>query len=61
MLARWATPMSDTLCHIEIVKDGHHFIARTTTDAGEKEYKNTVFEDMLTEMLITLQEQLVDS
>lgn len=49
------------LCQIEVLKDGHFFIARTLTDTGQaKEYKNTVFEDMLTEMLITLQEQLVD-
>jgi outer membrane biosynthesis protein TonB len=50
----------ETLCQIEIVKDGHVFIARTETDAGAKEYKNTVFEDLLTEMLITLQEQMAD-
>ena len=49
------------LCQIEVLKDGHFFIARTQTDTGQvKEYKNTVFEDLLTEMLITLQEQLVD-
>ncbi len=49
----------DQICHIEILKDGQHFIARTETEDGsEKEYKNTVFEDMLTEMFITLQEQL---
>lgn len=52
--------MADMLCHIEIVKEGHFFIARTETDAGEKEFKNTVFEDMLTEMMITLEEQLID-
>ncbi len=52
--------MSESLCHIDIVKDGHFFIARTETDAGDKEYKNTVFEDLLTEMVITLQEQLID-
>ena len=50
----------ETLAQIEIVKDGHFFIARAQTDAGAKEYKNTVFEDLLTEMLITLQEQLAD-
>lgn len=54
-------PGRDTLCQIEIVKDGHFFIARTQTEgAADKEYKNTVFEDLLTEMVITLQEQLVD-
>jgi hypothetical protein len=46
------------LAQIEILKDGHFFIARTQTEAGSKEYKNTLFEDMLTEMVITLQEQL---
>lgn len=49
------------IAHIDIVKDGHFFIARTETDAGEKEYKNTVFEDMLTEMFLTLQEQLPEA
>jgi hypothetical protein len=50
-----------TLCQIEILKDGHFFIARTQTESGQaKEFKNTVFEDLLTEMLITLQEQLAD-
>jgi hypothetical protein len=50
----------EALCQIEILKDGHFFIARTSTEAGQKEYKNTVFEDMLTEMVITLQEQLAE-
>jgi hypothetical protein len=41
------------------MKDGHHFIATTeTADGKEKEYKNTVFEDMLTEILISVQENL---
>jgi hypothetical protein len=54
--------MTQTLCHIEIVKDGHFFIGRTEMhDGSEKEYKNTVFEDLLTEMLITLQEGLIDN
>ncbi len=53
--------MTDSLCHIEIVKDGHHFIGRTETEAGEKEYKNTIFEDLLMEMMMTLQEQVVDA
>lgn len=53
--------MQDMLAHIEILKDGHFFIARTETEGGEKEYKNTVFEDLLTEMVITLQEQLHES
>ncbi|HET6399355.1 MAG TPA: hypothetical protein VFH47_07355 [Candidatus Thermoplasmatota archaeon] len=49
----------DILCQIEVLKDGHFFIARTVTEGtAPKEYKNTVFEDLLTEMLTTLQEQL---
>lgn len=53
--------MAEALAQIEILKDGHFFIGRTHTNAGgSKEYKNTVFEDMLTEMVITLQEQLAD-
>ncbi len=49
------------LCHIEILKDGHFFIARTQAEGvASKEYKNTVFEDMLTEMVITLAEQMAD-
>jgi cell pole-organizing protein PopZ len=49
----------DIMCQIEILKDGHFFIARTLTEGTPpKEYKNTVFEDLLTEMLTTLQEQL---
>ena len=50
----------EALCLIEIVKDGHFFIARSETRAGTKEYKNTVFEDMLTEVVITVQEQIGD-
>ncbi len=49
------------LCHIHVLKDGQFFIARTETQDGQtKEFKNTVFEDMLTEMMITLQEQIVE-
>lgn len=56
-----ANSMDDLLCHIEILKDGHYFIARTEVQDGtEKEFKNTVFEDMLTEMVITLQEQMAE-
>jgi hypothetical protein len=53
--------MSDLLAHVEILKDGHFFIARTQTKTGDKEHKNTVFEDMLTEMFLTLQEQIPEA
>ncbi|HLF16753.1 MAG TPA: hypothetical protein VI796_04900 [Candidatus Thermoplasmatota archaeon] len=53
--------MRETLCQIEILKDGHFFIARTQAEGiAPKEYKNTVFEDMLTEMVVNLQEQMTD-
>lgn len=51
--------MSELLAHIEIMKDGHHFLATTeTADGKEKEYKHTIFEDMLTEILTSIQENL---
>ncbi len=51
--------MGEFVCHIDLVKDGQHFVARTETEGGEeKEYKNTVFEDLLTEMFLNLQETI---
>lgn len=52
--------MDDTLAQIEIVKEGHLFVARTSAGGVEKEYRNAVFEDMLSEMVTTLQDQLHD-
>ena len=47
------------LCWIELVKNGNVFIARSNTYRGaSKEYKNRVLEDMLTELILELQEEI---
>ena len=49
----------ETVCHIEILKDGRHFVARAHLANGSvKEYRHQIFEDVLTEMVIDLQEEL---
>ena len=51
----------ETVCHIEIVKDGQDFVARVhLSDGSTKEYRHRVFEDALTEMVIDLQEELAE-
>ena len=49
--------MAESLCRIEILKEGSEFIAKAQTQGGTKEYRNTVFEDLLREMFIDLQEE----
>ena len=50
-----------TVCHIEIIKDGQDFVARVHLLNGTtKEYRHQIFEDALTEMVIDLQEELAD-
>lgn len=47
------------LCWIELVKSGNVFVARSNTHNGvHKEYKNRVLEDMLTELIVELQEEI---
>lgn len=47
------------ICRIEIIKDGKDFAARTHLSSGSiKEYRHQVFEDLLTELVIDLQETL---
>jgi len=49
----------ETICHIEIIKDGRDFVARVHLSSGNvKEYRHQIFEDVLTEMVIDLQEEL---
>jgi len=48
--------IEESLCRIEILKEGSEFIARAQTQAGTKEYRNTVFEDLLRELFIDMQE-----
>jgi hypothetical protein len=51
----------ETVCHIEIIKDGQDFVARVHLLNGTtKEYRHQIFEDALTEMVIDLQEELAD-
>ena len=48
----------ETVCYIEISKDGQHFVARAhMPDGSIKEYRHQVFEDVLTEMVVELQEE----
>ncbi len=48
--------VEESLCRIEILKVGSEFIARTQTQGGTKEYRNMIFEDLLRELFIDLQE-----
>ena len=51
----------ETVCHIEIVKAGRDFVSRVhLADGTTTEYRNQVFEDALTEMVIDLQEELAE-
>jgi hypothetical protein len=51
----------ETVCHIEIIKDGQDFVARVHLINGvTKEYRHQIFEDALTEMVIDLQEELAE-
>jgi hypothetical protein len=49
----------EPICQIKVIKDGRDFAARTYLENGEiKEYRNPVFEEVLTEMVIDLQDIL---
>jgi hypothetical protein len=48
------------LCYIEILKSGTVFLARSHINGTSREYKNAVFEDMLTELVVDLQEEIQD-
>lgn len=57
----WIGVVMETVCHIEIVKDGQEFVARVhLPDGSTREYRHQVFEDALTEMVIDLQEELAE-
>ena len=47
-----------SLCYIEILKNGNVFLARSTINGTSHEYKNPIFEDMLTELIVDLQEEI---
>ena len=47
------------VCNIEIIKDGEEFVARVHLANGStKEYRHKNFEEILTEMVITPQDEL---
>ncbi|MCD6411168.1 MAG: hypothetical protein J7L20_01890 [Thermoplasmata archaeon] len=49
------------ICYIKIIKDGRDFVIRAKLAKGvEREYRNPILEDVLTEMLNDLQEELAD-
>jgi len=49
----------DMICRIEVIKDGVDFVVRVHLASGSiKEFRHHSFEDVLTEMVIDLQEIL---
>ena len=47
----------DMVCRIEVIKDGMYFVVRVHLTSGSiKEFRHQSFEDVLTEMVIDLQE-----
>ena len=57
MIKQWET--MEIICNIEIIKAGVDFVVKAHLPSGSiREYHNHVFEDVLTEMVIDLQEEL---
>lgn len=50
----------DPLCYIEILKNGTMFLARSNVNGTSREYRNHVLEDMLTELVVDLQEEITE-
>jgi len=47
----------EVICNIEIIKDGAYFVVKVhLADGSIREYRHHVFEDVLTEMVIHLQD-----
>lgn len=50
--------MEDVLCNVEIIKDNSEFVARIQSAyGGNREYKSPVFEEVLEQLTIELQEE----
>lgn len=48
----------EVICNIEIIKDGAYFVVKAhLADGSIREYRHHVFEDVLTEMVIDLQDE----
>jgi hypothetical protein len=51
----------EPICNIMVIKDGKDFVIRARLANGaQREYRNPVLEDALTEMLNDLQEELAE-
>jgi len=49
----------EMVCRIEVIKDGQDFVVRVHLANGSiKEFRHQSFEDVLTEMVIDLQEMM---
>ena len=49
----------ESVCNIEIIKDGKEFVARVQlTNGSIQEYRHENLEELLTEMVIALQDEL---
>ena len=47
----------EMVCRIEVIKDGRDFVVRVHLASGSiKEFRHQSFEDVLTEMVVDLQE-----
>ena len=53
--------MEEPLCYIEISRDNRVYIIKLhTNERGVREYKGYNFEDLLTEMVIDIQEEFLE-
>jgi len=51
----------EPICTIKVIKEGKDFVVRAKLANGaHREYRNPVLEDVLTEMLNDLQEELAE-
>jgi hypothetical protein len=54
--------MEEPLCYIEISRDNRVYIIKVhASDKGAREYKGYNFEDLLTELVMDLQEEYPES
>ena len=51
----------ESICNIEIIKEGIDYIARVHLSNGiVREYRHHLFEEVLTEMIIDLKDELAE-
>jgi len=50
--------MEEVLCSIEIVKENNDFVAKIQSDlGGNREYRSPLYEDVLEQFVLDLQEE----